>query len=390
MSRNAKNFIDRLRIYVKSGSGSAGNPVIRGKGGNGGSVYLRSKEGRTLSDVLTEFPKKRFIAGPGRPCSSRRGTCIGTNAKDIEVVVPVGITVSCSNPGQPSRIIGDLDEPGHRLLVAQGGFGGSAVTNYLGTPGEARSIVLDLKLMADFGLIGLPNAGKSSLLQAISGAKAKIASYPFTTLRPQIATIKFPDHRKITMTDLPEFDPSTISSSDDGSAQPPLKHTAFLKHVERTSCLLVVLDALGFRANQHAPLRSSLACAMLVVSQLQRYALGRLLGKPMLCVINKIDLPYAQEAAEEAREALLSADYDAVKKASGLPSVLLPRHEFRFEDVFLVSAKERKNLPELKDGLRKWLDVIEMRRRQSDLDETEASCRQSVQSALKDYLPTTS
>ncbi|EUB59976.1 GTP-binding protein [Echinococcus granulosus] len=305
MSRKAGEFIDRLRIYVKSGSGSAGNPLIRGKGGNGGSVYLRSVEGQTLTGIIDKYPKRRFIvqfhscvtstANCGKPCSSRRGVCFGTNAADIEVPVPVGVSVSISNPGESARLIGDLDEPDQRLLVAQGGYGGTPVTNYLGSPGEARSIVLDLKLMADVGLIGLPNAGKSSLLQALSGAKVKIAAYPFTTLRPQIAAISFSDHRTITMTDLPGLADIAAKFDTNQQSPPPLRHTAFLKHVERTACLLVVLDALGFQANQHAPLRTPLAAAVLLVSQLQRYAFGRLLGKPMLCAINKVlfgkDLP---------------------------------------------------------------------------------------------------
>ncbi|KAH9277894.1 GTP-binding protein 10 [Echinococcus granulosus] len=389
MSRKAGEFIDRLRIYVKSGSGSAGNPLIRGKGGNGGSVYLRSVEGQTLTGIIDKYPKRRFIANCGKPCSSRRGVCFGTNAADIEVPVPVGVSVSISNPGESARLIGDLDEPDQRLLVAQGGYGGTPVTNYLGSPGEARSIVLDLKLMADVGLIGLPNAGKSSLLQALSGAKVKIAAYPFTTLRPQIAAISFSDHRTITMTDLPGLADIAAKFDTNQQSPPPLRHTAFLKHVERTACLLVVLDALGFQANQHAPLRTPLAAAVLLVSQLQRYAFGRLLGKPMLCAINKIDLPYAQGTAEEAREVLLGNDCDAISKASGLPSVLLPRHEFRFEDVYLVSAAKRLNLTGLKEGLRHWLDLIELRRKKEDLEEAQKSFKATIESALKDHVPTT-
>ncbi|KAM7533553.1 hypothetical protein Aperf_G00000124550 [Anoplocephala perfoliata] len=389
MSRKAKQFLDRLRIYVKSGSGSAGNPLVRGKGGDGGSVYLRSVEGCSLTDIISKYPKKRFIATSGCGSSSRRGKCFGTKGTDIEVAVPVGITVSLSNPGESPRLIGDLNKPDQRILVAQGGYGGSSITNYLGTPGEARSIVLDLKLLADVGLIGLPNAGKSSLLHALSGAKVKIAAYPFTTIRPQIATIKYPDLRKITMTDLPGLADiaAKLSAEQDLKEPPPLQHTSFLKHVERTSCLLIVLDALGFQANQRAPMRDPVSAAVLLVSQLQRHAFGRLLGKPMLCAINKIDLPYAEEAANEAREMLLKDDCEAIMKASGLPSVLLPNHEFRFEDVYLVSAAKRTNLTDLKNGLRHWLDVIELRRRKDDLEEVEKSCRGAIESALGDHLP---
>nr|CDS25243.1 GTP binding protein 10 [Hymenolepis microstoma] len=384
MNRKAKHFVDRLRIYVKSGSGTAGNPLVRGKGGDGGSVYLKSVEGCNLSDIINKYPKKRFIASSGRSSTSRRG-CFGSKGADVEVPVPVGISVSLNNPGEPVRLIGDLNLPNQRLLVAQGGYGGSPVTNYLGTPGEARSI-----LLADVGLIGLPNAGKSSLLHALSGAKAKIAAYPFTTLRPQVATISYPDHRTITMTDLPGLSDiaAKLYAANDLKEAPPLRHTGFLKHVERTSCLLVVLDALGFQANQRAPMRNPISAAMLLISQLQRHAFGRLLGKPMLCAINKIDLPYAEDVANEAREILISNDCDYIMKTSGLPSVLLPNHEFRFEEVYLISAAKRTNLENLKDGLRYWLDDIELRRRKDDLEEVEKEVKESIDSALKDHLPT--
>ncbi|VDN98189.1 unnamed protein product [Rodentolepis nana] len=389
MSRKANRFIDRLRIYVKSGSGTAGNPLVRGKGGDGGSVYLKSVEGFSLSDIIKKYPKKRFIASSGGSATSRK-CCFGTKGADVEVPVPVGISVSLNNPGEPVRLIGDLNQPNQRLLVAQGGYGGSSVTNFFGTPGEARSIVLDLKLLADVGLIGLPNAGKSSLLHALSGAKTKIAAYPFTTLRPQIATLFYPDHRSITMTDLPGLSDiaAKMCAENNLMEAPPLRHAGFLKHVERTSCLLVVLDALGFQANQRAPLRNPVSAAMLLISQLQRHAFGRLLGKPMLCAINKIDLPCAEDVANEAREILMSNDCDYIMKTSGLPSVLLPKHEFRFEEVYLISAAKRTNLKNLKTGLRYWLDVIELRRRKDDLEEVEKEVKESIDYALKDHLPT--
>ncbi|VDM00293.1 unnamed protein product [Schistocephalus solidus] len=412
MGRKGSQFIDKLRIFVKAGSGSPGNPKIRGKGGNGGSIFLAAEENRTLEDVLLSNPKKRFIARSGRPASSRRGICLAANAEDIVVKVPVGISVSVSSTSRGAagsqRFLGDINEAGQKLLVAKGGIGGLPITNYIGTPGEAHSIVLDLKLMADVGLIGLPNAGKSSLLQALSGAKAKIASYPFTTLRPQMAQISYPDHRVISMTDLPgladiaaKFDVSRLSESErsipeqghpppiDETRLPPLTHTAFLKHVERTSCILVVLDALGFQANQFSPYRSPVDSALLLVSQLQRYASGRLLGKPLLCAINKIDMPHALEAAEEAKEALLHINSTKVRKASCLPGILLPRYPFAFEDIFLISAQERLNLDALKEGLRHWLDVLERRRRQRDLDEAMDQSEGQIRSALTEALPPT-
>ncbi|VDN13756.1 unnamed protein product [Dibothriocephalus latus] len=243
--------------------------------------------------------------------------------------------------------------------------------------------------MADIGLIGLPNAGKSSLLQALSGAKAKIASYPFTTLRPQLAQISYPDRRVISMTDLPgladiaaKFDVSSLSESErsipekgpppavDETRLPPLTHTAFLKHVERTSCILIVLDALGFQANQFSPYRSPVDSALL------------------LCVF-QIDLPHAAEAAEEAKEALRDINSAKVRKASSLPGILLPRYPFAFEDIFLISAQKRLNLDILKEGLRHWLDVLEKRRLQRDMDEAIGQSEGRIRAALTESLPPT-
>ncbi|VDO99906.1 unnamed protein product [Schistosoma margrebowiei] len=161
---------------------------------------------------------RRLGAGHGTEASKRRGLVAGLDGEDLTIRVPAGITVlfggqgTSSSSGSEQRILGNLDQVGQKLLVAQGGIGGFHQNGYIGSPGQAHSIVLDLKLMADFSLIGFPNAGKSSLLKALSGAPAKIASYPFTTIKPQVAKCIYSDHRKISIADLPGTDWQNKSS----------------------------------------------------------------------------------------------------------------------------------------------------------------------------------
>ncbi|VDP99573.1 unnamed protein product [Trichobilharzia regenti] len=146
----SKNFIDKLRIFVRAGSGAAGSPAVKGQGGNGGSVYLEVDEKQTLHKLLQSNPTKRFKA------SKRRGVVIGQDGRDLTIPVPAGITVLFGGQGNSSasggsgteqRIIGNLDKPGQKLLVAQGGLGGFRQNSYVGTPGQAHSIILDLKVI---------------------------------------------------------------------------------------------------------------------------------------------------------------------------------------------------------------------------------------------------
>ncbi|KAL5006952.1 hypothetical protein ScPMuIL_015758 [Solemya velum] len=190
-------FIDTLRIHVRAGAGGQGYPKYGGVGGNGGNIYLVANKSFSLKQVLEICPSKRFTAANGG--NSRKKYLLGEPGRDLEVVVPVGVCVKTEH----GKVVGDLNEAGQRVCVAKGGKGGNPENTFLGQKGEAHVMNLDLKLIADIGLVGFPNAGKSTFLSAVSRTTPKIADYPFTTIRPQIGTMIYPDTRQITVADLP-------------------------------------------------------------------------------------------------------------------------------------------------------------------------------------------
>ncbi|VDP31261.1 unnamed protein product [Soboliphyme baturini] len=232
---------DHLRIYVRGGTGGKGQFKYGGIGGDGGDVYLEAKN-ITLQQLAGQQPKMRFIAKSGKTC--RKLFLIGEKGEDLVVNVPTGITVSTDS----KRVIGELNRVGDRLLVATGGAGGSAATKYVGLKGEPHMLQLDLKLIADVGLVGFPNAGKSTFLKAVSAAKPKIASYPFTTIRPQVGMMEYEDYRQISVADLPGL--------IEGASENVGMGHSFLKHIERTMLLFLIVDAGGFQLKLGSPHRT--------------------------------------------------------------------------------------------------------------------------------------
>jgi GTP-binding protein len=244
-------FVDEAKIRVEAGDGGNGCVSFRreafvpmggpdgGDGGDGGSVYLVAD--RNLN-TLADFRIARvFRGGRGENGSGRE--CTGPSGDDCEVPVPVGTLVYDEDT---TELIGDLAGAGQRLMVARGGFHGLGNTRFKsstnrsprratkGTAGEQRNLRLELKLLADIGLLGLPNAGKSTLLAAVSAARPKVADYPFTTLYPQVGVVSVGPLRSFTLVDLPGL----IEGAADGVGL----GLRFLKHVQRTRLLLHVVD----------------------------------------------------------------------------------------------------------------------------------------------------
>ena len=297
-------FVDEARVRVQAGNGGRGSRSFRrekfvpfggpdgGDGGRGGSVYLRAASGiNTLADFRIE---RTFRAGHGEPGGAN--DCAGRNGADLYVPVPIGTVVRNADTHEE---LGDLTRDAEVLLVARGGKGGwgnqrfKSSTNRSprqfgpGLPGEKRSLEFELRLIADVGLLGLPNAGKSTLIRAVSAARPKVAGYPFTTLHPNLGVVAVGEHRSFVMADIPGL--------IEGAAEGAGLGIRFLRHLQRTRVLLHLVDIapLDERAD---PLRDARA----IVRELRKFS-AQLAAKPRWLVLNKRDLLPAAEAEKRAR-----------------------------------------------------------------------------------------
>ncbi len=244
-------FIDYAQIEVSSGNGGDGVVTFRrekyvpkggpsgGNGGTGGSVIFETQS--NLSTLLHFKYKRKYFAGNGKPGASALKD--GKNGNDIIITVPVGTIVKDSNT---EEILLDLSEPNKQTVFAKGGVGGKGNSNFAtptrrtprfatnGKPGVHTNLILELKLIADVGLVGFPNAGKSTLISKISAAKPKIADYPFTTLEPNLGIVRYKDFQSFTVADIPGI--------IEGAHQGKGLGIKFLRHIERTKILLFLID----------------------------------------------------------------------------------------------------------------------------------------------------
>lgn len=285
-------FVDEAKIKVVAGKGGNGCLSFRrekyipyggpdgGDGGDGGSIYLRaSKDLNTLADFRTQriYQAKNGQPGQGKNCNGKSG-------EDLTIDVPVGTQVFDNDTDE---LIGDLTQIGQTLLVAQGGFHGLGNTRFKssvnraprqtkpGTPGEQRELRLELKVLADVGLLGMPNAGKSTLIRAVSAARPKVADYPFTTLYPNLGVVRVGSHRSFVMADIPGL--------IEGAAEGQGLGIQFLKHLSRTQVLLHVIDV--FPADGSMPV----VVAEKILTELEKFSQD-LVNKPRWLVLNKVDL----------------------------------------------------------------------------------------------------
>uniref|UniRef100_UPI0037E946A4 GTP-binding protein 10 n=1 Tax=Semicossyphus pulcher TaxID=241346 RepID=UPI0037E946A4 len=335
--RKYANFVDNLRLYVHGGSGGMGLPRLGGKGGDGGDVWVVASKSMTLRRIKDKYPQKRFVGGSGANSSIR--ALKGEKGKDKEVCAPVGITVTTDD----GRILGELNAEGDRLKVAKGGHGGSFYSAFEPSKGAAKHIRLDLKLIADLGLVGFPNAGKSSLLTAMSNATPQIANYAFTTLKPEIGKLMYKDYMQISVADLPGLIEGAHINKGMGHK--------FLKHVERTKQLLFVVDVSGFQLASKTPFRSAFEAVQLLTKELELYK-EELVSKPALLVVNKMDLPDAEEKLSELKEQLQNPD----DFSDLLPADMKPKNYLSFRHVLPVSALTGFGIDHLKSCIRESID----------------------------------
>ncbi|KFC31015.1 MULTISPECIES: GTPase ObgE [Bacillus] len=299
-------FVDQVKVYVKGGDGGNGMVAFRrekyvpkggpagGDGGKGGDVVFEVDEGlRTLMDFRY---KKHFKAIRGEHGMSKNQH--GRNADDMVIKVPPGTVVTDDDTKQ---VIADLTEHGQRAVIARGGRGGRGNSRFAtpanpapqlsenGEPGKERYIVLELKVLADVGLVGFPSVGKSTLLSVVSSAKPKIADYHFTTLVPNLGMVETDDGRSFVMADLPGL----IEGAHQGVG---LGHQ-FLRHIERTRVIVHVIDMSGLEG------RDPYEDYLTINQELSEYNL-RLTERPQIIVANKMDMPEAAENLEAFKEKL--------------------------------------------------------------------------------------
>ncbi|RSD23296.1 GTPase ObgE [Mesobacillus subterraneus] len=299
-------FVDQVKIYVKGGDGGDGMVAFRrekyvpkggpagGDGGNGANVVFQVEEGlRTLMDFRYQ---RHFKAPRGEHGMSKNQH--GKNSKDMIVKVPPGTIVSDAETG---AVIADLVEHGQQAVIARGGRGGRGNSRFAtpanpapelsekGEPGQEREIIMELKLLADVGLVGFPSVGKSTLLSVVSAARPKIAEYHFTTIAPNLGMVETEDGRSFVLADLPGL----IEGAHSGVG---LGHQ-FLRHIERTRVIIHVIDMAATEG------RDPYEDYLTINNELKEYNL-RLTERPQVIVANKMDMPDAEENLSVFKEKL--------------------------------------------------------------------------------------
>ena len=305
-------FVDEAVIRVQAGDGGNGCVSFRrekfipnggpdgGDGGDGGDIYLLAD---TNLNTLIDFRFERFYAAE-RGENGRGANCTGARGKDLVMRVPVGTRARDESTGE---VLGDLTREGQKLMVAKGGFHGLGNTRFkssvnraprqktMGTPGELRELRLELLLLADVGLLGLPNAGKSTFIRAVSAARPKVADYPFTTLVPNLGVVRMGEHRSFVVADIPGL--------IEGAAEGAGLGIRFLKHLERCRVLLHLVDILPVDGSDPAE------NAKTIIHELEKYS-PELAGKPRWLVFNKLDLVLEEEADEIVTRVMTALEWE--------------------------------------------------------------------------------
>ncbi len=311
-------FIDKAKIFVKSGDGGNGCVSFRrekyvplggpdgGDGGKGGSVIFEVDPGLT---TLLDFKyKKKFVAEAGGKGEGSK--CYGKDGDDLHIKVPMGTII---RDFETNKIIADLSHKDDTFVIARGGKGGKGNCKFCtptrqaphfaepGMPGEERWITLELKLLADVGLVGFPNVGKSTFLSTVTAAKPKIANYHFTTLKPNLGVVKAEGINAFVMADIPGI--------IEGAAEGVGLGLDFLRHIERTRLLIHVVDISGIEG------RDPFEDFLKINEELKKYSV-KLWDRPQIVVANKADMLYDEEVYEDFKKKVNELGFDKVYKMS--------------------------------------------------------------------------
>lgn len=336
-------FVDEVLISVKAGDGGNGCMSFRrekfiefggpngGDGGDGGSVFLEADHNHNT--LLDYRYKRKFNAQRGE--NGRGSDCTGAKGEDLILKVPVGTTVIDADT---QEVIGDLLEDGQRLLVAQGGWHGLGNTRFKsstnraprqtsdGTAGEARNLKLELKVLADVGLLGLPNAGKSSFIRSVSAAKPKVADYPFTTLVPNLGVVSVGGYKTFVVADIPGL--------IEGAAEGAGLGIRFLKHLTRTRLLLHIVDLAPIDQSDPAE------AAQVIVDEIEAFS-PSLAERDRWLVLNKIDQLLDDEREERKQAVIKQLGWEG--------------------PVFMISALDHEGTKELSQAIMRYLDERDLR-----------------------------
>lgn len=362
-----KMFIDKAEIHIKGGKGGDGIVAWRrekfepaggpfgGDGGNGGSIILKADEGiRTLMDFRY---KRNYLGQNGEDGRSKKQ--FGKAGEDIIIKVPVGTIVK---DGPSGKVIVDLKEKDQEFVIAKGGRGGRGNAKFTtptrqapgfaepGTKGKERDITLELKLLADVGLIGFPNVGKSTFLSMVSAAKPKIANYHFTTLKPNLGVVRVGEEKSFVIADIPGL----IEGASEGIG---LGHE-FLRHVERTRVLVHIIDVSGTEG------RDPVEDYYTIMEELLEYN-PKLKDKPQIIVGNKMDIPGSEEGMQKLRD------------------------EFKDQEIYSMSAATTQGVDELKYAIWNTLSKTEIEYESFDeemYEEIEEERRVIVRKENEDYI----
>ena len=347
-------FVDEVKIEVKAGDGGGGAVAFRrekyvprggpsgGDGGRGGSVIVEADENYTTLLDFRYQPNHHAQTGE----MGMGSDCNGKDGKDVVLKVPVGTLIK---DAVTLEILYDLKENGQQIVLCKGGRGGMGNMNFAtstrqaprfaqpGVPGEEKVVILELKLLADVGLLGYPNAGKSTLISRVSKARPKVADYPFTTLTPHLGVVPYKDHLSFVMADIPGI----IEGAHEGAG---LGHQ-FLKHVERCKVLIHLIDCSSPGEGREP------ATDLKVLNRELKLHSKELSKQVQIIAANKIDLPDAKEAAEKFAKAMKKKKIPVYLVSSatgeGLPQLIDKVAEILFTDrpkgraVELESKKER-------------------------------------------------